>query len=126
MLSTTRNLFDALGGWGNRGRSARRFILVALVLWAGPAAAQSAAPPVHHTGWFHVMWGDAFGGAATARHVLIDQQGRWHRLEIAGALLDTLGGAHRLAGRRVTITGRPLAPPAPGASAIHVEAIQLE
>src|SRR5262249_59462695 len=75
MLSTTRNLFDALGGWGNRGRSARRFILVALVLWAGPAAAQSAAPPVHHTGWFHVMWGDAFGGAATARHVLIDQQG---------------------------------------------------
>ena len=118
------------GRWGRRNA----WLLGLLLLIATPSHAQPAAPPsVQYSGWFHVMWGDGFGGPATvtARQFLIDDRGRWHHLRIDAKLLTALGGAHRLSRSRVTVTGRPVASAAVAgrarpSSVIEVAAIQVE
>src|SRR5262245_34372748 len=130
----SRRLRVGLTGDSHRRRGACGWVFALVVLLCAPAQAQPASPtPIVHSGWFHVIWGDAFArpGTATVRHVLVDDQGRWHHLRLDARTLDGLGGTHGLHQRRVRVTGHALAAPAAPAQSgppatIDVQTIQPE
>jgi hypothetical protein len=77
------------------------------------------------SGWFHVIWYDGPPGSGTggATYWLDDDQGESHRLLMDEKLLQPLGGAVAVNGRRVKITAEVVLT-SPGA--LRVLAIELE
>lgn len=108
-------------------------VLASLALLVAMARAQqSPAPAASLTGQIHVMWGDPVSGqpAPLPHAMLVDDEGRWHRLRIDAALLDRLGGAQRLHQRRGRVSGRAAAPGARARAAnapeVDVDSVEVE
>lgn len=104
---------------------ARSSLLLAIFLIAPWLTACQPTQQVSLSGWFHVIWYDGPPGSGTGgtTYWLDDDQGESHRLLLDEKLLQPLGGAVAVNGRRVKITAEIVSTP-PGA--LRVLAIELE
>jgi hypothetical protein len=110
----------------HRRRGLAKGLLLAAVLVITPwLTACQPTQQVSLSGWFHVIWYDGPPGSGTggATYWLDDDQGESHRLLMDEKLLQPLGGAVAVNGRRVKITAEVVLT-SPGA--LRVLTIELE
>lgn len=108
-----------------RRELARGLLLAAVLVITLWLTACQPTQRVSLSGWFHVIWYDGPPGSGTGgvTYWLDDDQGESHRLLIDEKLLQPLGGAVAVNGRRVKVTAEVVPTPL---GALRVLAIELE
>jgi len=94
-----------------RGSIAGWVVVLSLTVAAAatpPATSPVTPEPETHSGWLAVLWENPTDGGAEHLHfLLIDDEGRWHPLDVDPRLIEAAGGLERLTLQRVDITATP-------------------